>query len=75
MDQLLVKCLQSENINDYKLIYDYFEILHKLKYCFGRKIFNQLIQLCQNNKNLSKYERFIKENYDKLKIYLKPYQK
>ena len=69
MDELPVKCLQSENISNYKFIYDYFEILDKLKYCFGEKVFNQLIELCQNNKNLSKYESFIKENYDKLKMY------
>ena len=69
-DLILLNYLKSDKIKDYKFIFDYFSICSKLNYCIKESIFNQLIELCQNNDKLLKYQTIIKQNYDKLKIYL-----
>ena len=70
-DRILFKCLTSGQKNNYNFVYDYFKVLNKLKHCFSDKTFNDSIKYCQDNKHLSQYESFIKQNYEKLKIYLK----
>ena len=70
-DIVLLHCLESKDINDYKFIYDYFKICNKIKYCFKESTFNELIYKCKNNPLLSKYKSIIQENYNKLRIYLK----
>ena len=70
-DKILYSCLQSNNINNHKFIYDYFAVLSKLKFCISERIFNECIRLCEYKRDLLKYESFIKENFGKLKMYLK----
>ena len=67
--KILLTCLKSKNRLNHKFIYDYFEALFKLKYCFSKETFDKSIDLCQNNKHLLEYKSVIEENYNKLKIY------
>ena len=71
-DELLISCLKNTvDLNHESFFSAYFEVCNKLKYCFKESGFNESINFCKKYENLIKYVPIIRENYEKLKQYLK----